>query len=511
MPNLEVYLRDHLPQLVSIGKAWQALGARAFGIFAEDRPFFVWPNGYPFDETALSVDLPHPSDDERLGELRISGLTDAAAVARLRADAALISQLVNLNQEVRHLTADLVSSVNQQLTMYRIGRSLRNYPTVADALEAMVAEAQQIGRARGCFALFVPADPHEAVIKQAPGTQAPPALIWQLFWELQVRQQLLHLPSPDCAVSLTPAIENAIILPVMVQGELIAALGFINRPGGFHTPDLKLAHALADQMSAQIEHIVLSQAALEQTRMRSEMTLARRVQSELLPTSIPSVGGLDLYAASRPALQVGGDFFDFVCEGERPLIITVGDVTGKGLSAALLMTMSRMALRSKAQFLPYPTPADVMRKSNEDLYDDFARIGVFATVFVGQYDPRTRQLAYANAGHAPVLYRPVDGETVLLQADSTAIGILPVSLAQNQTLLIRPGDVLVIATDGFNEARNPDDELFGIERLMACLDRLAAEPAHAIAEGLFAAVAEFGAGQPQDDDQTLIVIKGVTL
>ncbi|RMD81683.1 MAG: serine/threonine-protein phosphatase, partial [Chloroflexi bacterium] len=163
---------------------------------------------------------------------------------------------------------------------------------------------------------------------------------------------------------------------------------------------------------------------------------------------------------------------------------------------------------SKAQFMPSPTPASVMRQSNEDLYNDFTRIGVFATVFVGQYEAERREIAYVNAGHAPVIYRPRSGNAELLLADNTAIGILPVNHFQNRYLPLRPGDLLVVATDGFSDARNVDDEMFGIERLLVAIDELAERSAREIADGLFSAIDRFSAGHPQDDDQTLIVLKG---
>jgi sigma-B regulation protein RsbU (phosphoserine phosphatase) len=297
-------------------------------------------------------------------------------------------------------------------------------------------------------------------------------------------------------------------VPIWVRGSIMASLGLANRPGGFGTPDTKLVRAIADQASAQIERMLLYQEMFDQAKLRTEMDLARRVQLDLMPRNLPAVPGLDLYATSRPALQVGGDFFDFIVGEGRPFLFSLGDVTGKGLSAALLMTMTRSAIHSKAQFMPDPTPEAVMRQSNEDLFNDFTRVGVFATAFVGQYEPGAQQILYANAGHSPVIYRPFDGEPRLLRADSTAIGILPVCHCRNQSVRMRPGDLLVVATDGFSDARNAHDEMFDIERLIELIDQLATQPACAIADAMFETVDRFGGGRNQDDDQTLVVIKG---
>jgi sigma-B regulation protein RsbU (phosphoserine phosphatase) len=109
-----------------------------------------------------------------------------------------------------------------------------------------------------------------------------------------------------------------------------------------------------------------------------------------------------------------------------------------------------------------------------------------------------------------VIYRPRDGNPVLLRADSTAIGILPISHCRNQVLALRPGDLLVVATDGFSDARNMDEELFDLDRLIDLVDRLAERSPREIAEEMFETVNRFCAGHPQDDDQTLVVIKGAT-
>jgi sigma-B regulation protein RsbU (phosphoserine phosphatase) len=239
------------------------------------------------------------------------------------------------------------------------------------------------------------------------------------------------------------------------------------------------------------------------------MQLAQSVQLNLLPQRPPGVMGLDLWAASHPASTVGGDFYDFILRPDQSLTFTVGDVSGKGMPAALLMAMTRTVIRNKAKSVPSPTPEVVMGLSNEELYHDFTEVSMFATVFVGQYEPDSRELLYANAGHSPVIYCPAGGAARLLRADGTAMGILPKSMSADQRLLLEPGDVLVVGTDGLSEAHNAHDEMFGYDRLLEVVESLAVRPAQAIADGLYQTVNNFSAGQPQDDDQTLVVLKGV--
>jgi sigma-B regulation protein RsbU (phosphoserine phosphatase) len=420
----------------------------------------------------------------------------------------MISYMLQLENELQCMTADLVTSQDQQLALYRLTNTMRDHVTVMETLQALVIEAMRMTKCQAGFAVFVSSTGQEPLLVQSPEDFLSDDVAWRIYWHAHSLEHEVILPEPEGELRCPANVENLLAVPIWVRGTVMAGMGVANRQGGFGTPDIKLVRAIADQASAQIERMLLYQEMFDQARLRTEMDLARRVQLDLMPRQLPKVSGLDLYASSRPALQVGGDFFDFIIGDGRPLLFSLGDVTGKGLSAALLMTMTRSAIHSKAQFMPFPTPEAVMRQSNEDLYNDFTRVGVFATAFVGQYEPGSQRLLYANAGHAPVIFRPFDGPPQLLRADSTAIGILPVSHCRNQTLSMRPGDVLIVATDGFSDARNSRDETFDIERLIDLVDELAPRTAREIADAMFDTVDRFGGGRNQDDDQTLVVIKG---
>jgi sigma-B regulation protein RsbU (phosphoserine phosphatase) len=156
-----------------------------------------------------------------------------------------------------------------------------------------------------------------------------------------------------------------------------------------------------------------------------------------------------------------------------------------------------------------PSPELILRRTNEELYDDFTELSMFATVFIGQYHPERRKLLYANAGHSPVIYCPLNGKARLLQADGTPVGIMPISLSEDHSLDFAPGDVLVVATDGFSEARNPEGKEFGYDEFTALVQTLVDLPAYSLAQRLHQIVEQFSNGEPQSDDQTLVVLKGV--
>jgi serine phosphatase RsbU (regulator of sigma subunit) len=504
---LAAMLNAQYAQFAALAEAWLAMGAAAFGVWSNDHPLACWP---------AEGQLAHPGivapirvGGGIMGDLRVTGMSDPVAQARLKAEAELLAHLIKLEDELQCMTAELVDSQDQLLAMYQLTQSMRRHVTIDETLECLVAEAVRLVRARAGFAMFVPAN-SEPTLVQRPARYMDESRIWNTFWQTHASERDVLLVSDHTLSELPAGVDNLLFIPFGIRGTMMAGLGLINKSGGgFTAPNIKLARAIVEHASAHIEHVLLHLDAVEQTRLQTEVDLARRVQLRLLPQQLPVVDKLDIYACSRPALQVGGDFYDFVAQPDRPFLFSVADVTGKGMAAALLMTMTRTAIHSKASFMPKPTPEIVMKNSNEDLYEDFIQVGMFATAFIGQYHAHSQKLLYANAGHSPVIYRPAGGSARMLEADSTPIGVLRVSLCKDHQVALGPGDLLIVATDGFSEARNPHDEMFGYDRLLELVDQSAGRSARAISDALFEAVDSFGVGRPQDDDQTLVVIKGV--
>jgi len=256
----------------------------------------------------------------------------------------------------------------------------------------------------------------------------------------------------------------------------------------------------------QLPHFSQQLIPADLARLQTEMDLARRVQISLLPKIPPSIPGLDLWGVSHPAKHVGGDFYDFIARPNKSLTFFVGDVCGKGLPAALLMPMTRAILRAEANAQPPPTPESILQGANGILLADLVEVGMFVTAFVGQYDPSSRELLYANAGHSPVIYCPAGGEARLLEADGTALGVLRECFSCNQRLILNPGDVLIAATDGLNEALNSHSERFGVARLLDNVRCLNGQSAVEISSSLLREIRDFSAPEPQADDQTLVVL-----
>jgi sigma-B regulation protein RsbU (phosphoserine phosphatase) len=339
----------------------------------------------------------------------------------------------------------------------------------------------------------------------------PQLRILQLKKSLVNRGESFLCLRSGIAESKSAVFKSLMLIPMKVRGATQAILGLVNKKeGDFMSPDIKLTQTIAAYGAAQIENVLLYQTQIDQTKLQAEMDLARRVQVQLLPEGLPKVPGLDAWANSRPASRVGGDFYTAVERPGEKFTFAVGDISGKGLPAAILMAMTRTILRSNSNGSSTVEiePAGIIDMSNQELYADFYEVSMFATVFVGQYQPTTRTLSYANAGHSPVVYVPVGGEAQLLIADSTPMGVEAWNGAVNQEMGLHKGDVLVIGSDGLNEAQNGQNEMFGYNRLLRLIEDLAHKPARQISADLFQAVDDFSAGHSQDDDQTVVVLKG---
>ena len=245
----------------------------------------------------------------------------------------------------------------------------------------------------------------------------------------------------------------------------------------------------------------------EQERMESELTIARNIQMAMLPTRFPpfpDVPNLNAYGVVIPAKEVGGDLFDFYIR-ENKLFFCIGDVSGKGVPAALVMAMTRSLFRSFSSYLD--SPAQIVNQMNESLTDESNEQNMFVTLFLGTLDLSTGALRYCNAGHdAPVLLG--DGNAPLPVHPNLPLGVLAGFAYTEQEGTLRPGDTLFLYTDGLTEAENSAHELFGQERVLQSVgqwDR--SMTAEQEASAMLEAVNSFVGGAQQSDDLTMFAIR----
>jgi len=251
---------------------------------------------------------------------------------------------------------------------------------------------------------------------------------------------------------------------------------------------------------------VVRKQAQSERRRKSELEIAANVQQKLFPHQVHRLRTVDYAGHCVAAREVGGDYYDFLETGGESLAFVLGDVSGKGVPAALLMANLQACFRSQTA-AALQQPASLLRAVNNHFFDSTAAER-FATLFFGIYDDRTRKLRYVNCGHvAPLLLRPW-GEVIRLEPTATMLGAFRQWRCTEAETAIHPGDVLALYSDGVTEAGIDGEEEFGEERLIRDMRDHQFEPAGAMAQAIVDSVAHFSAGS-RSDDVTVVAIRGV--
>jgi serine phosphatase RsbU (regulator of sigma subunit) len=300
-----------------------------------------------------------------------------------------------------------------------------------------------------------------------------------------------------------------LVVPLVSRGELagLLTLGPRLKSHRYSFDDCRLLAILADTCAPELRHAqrAFTEALLARHRERIEQELqtARLIQESLLPKAVPEVSDWGIAACYRPAREVGGDFYDFLALADRRVGIVLGDVTDKGIPAALVMATTRSMLRAVAA-QPAASPGDVLAQVNELLCADLPA-GMFVTCFYAILDPATGHLQYANGGQDLPYLRQADGVTSELRATGLPLGLMPGSRYEECEAMLSPGCSLLFYSDGLVEAHNPEREMFGFHRLRGLIGEYdgAASP---IAFLLDALATFTGEEWEQEDDITVVTL-----
>jgi sigma-B regulation protein RsbU (phosphoserine phosphatase) len=289
----------------------------------------------------------------------------------------------------------------------------------------------------------------------------------------------------------------------------VLALGNGPRDTPFSQSDFVVFKSIAEQSAFALYNAIIYSEANEKKRLDHDLEIARDIQRVLLPAEPPSVNGFEISGINVPARQVSGDYFDYIKVDEERLGVAIADVSGKGVPASLIMAICRSVLRSQAA--ENPSPADVLRKVNRQLYPDIKE-DMFISMAYLILDHARNGVMLARAGHdAPLLYKRASKKVTPLKPPGMVVGIDSGNVFDRITgdfpVPLERDDCLVLYTDGVTEALDTDGNEFGIERTMQSVLASADNGAQAIITRLIDDLRNFVGSHPQNDDITLIAIR----
>lgn len=404
-----------------------------------------------------------------------------------------IKDQLDYRNVLKELSHDILTTLDSNALKGKINETLKT----AMALE--VAELI-LANPDGSFSLqrnghslsFHPAEEWIALLKEGDGPMG--------FDELTVRvgniQTLDNLRIIDPYL-LIPLQHRENLVGILVLGEKITKMRYT-------AEEMTLLSVLSSQTAIALENASLYQESLEKHRIQEELNLAKEIQQNLLPNAIPTGSTFELAGYNLPSKEVGGDYYDFISIDEQRIGIAIGDISGKGIPAAILMSNLQAALRVSAAQTCHTK--EVMDQVNHQILQTTSP-EKYATFFYGVLDSETLGFEYTNAGHNyPILWRAAD-DPQLLKEGGVIIGVLKQAEFTSQRVQLQSGDLLVLYTDGITEAINPDGEEFGEERLMEIVGDSHRQSAQNVLNTILDAVVDFTHDHLQYDDLTLVTLK----
>jgi sigma-B regulation protein RsbU (phosphoserine phosphatase) len=299
------------------------------------------------------------------------------------------------------------------------------------------------------------------------------------------------------------------LIPMHLQNQTkgLIMLGPKLRGGEYSPADLEFLYSLGNLAIISIENARLFRDALEKQRLEDELKIAREIQQGLLPEKLPTIRGFEIAGINIPSFQVGGDYYDVIEHSERDYVVAIGDVSGKGTPAALLMAGVQAVLRTIA---PLHLPLPIATGRMNDLICMNTHGGKFITFFWGILETESRQFHYVNAGHNPPMLIRKGGLVEKLEKGGLILGIMKsIAPYEEGICQIEPGDVLLMYTDGVSEAMNPRNVDFSEEALEKVAKEARNSSAREIIAKIRAALEVHTEGSPQSDDITMLVLKSV--
>ena len=302
-------------------------------------------------------------------------------------------------------------------------------------------------------------------------------------------------------------IRSVLAVPLSVDERNVFGLIYADSPTWettFTEEHLNILTTLASVASIRVENATLLEERFQRERMERELELATEIQQRFQPSAPPQIDGYEFQGISFSCYEIGGDYYDFIAKPDGKMVVALGDVSGKGTAAALLMSSLHAAIH--AQVAAKSTLDETVVSVNEYLAENTPS-NRFVTLFAAELEPTTGKLSYINAGHNPPLVGKSDGSVVQLPSGGLPLGIMGGAQYDLGSLELNKGEVLVVYSDGVSEAVNPREEEFGIDRLSEVIRKNVSASAAGIRDRVESALSSFTETAPANDDITLVIVK----
>jgi serine phosphatase RsbU (regulator of sigma subunit) len=450
-----------------------------------------------------STSLPEATIALASGDRTTSGLLEAIEDARKKPDQSVVARVAR--------EGDLLALIS------KVGITLLSSSTLEQTLEQIVSLVFEAVPADRC--LLMMRDEHSEELKVAVarlrdrvGEVGEIRVSRNVMDEVVIKGKSVltsdaqHDPRFASGTVVLQGIRSVLAVPLGVA-EKVFGIIYADSPiaeGRFTEDHLKVLTTLASVAAIRVENARLVEARLQQERLERELQLAMEIQQRFQPTAPPTVPGYELQGISFPCYEIGGDYYDFIQREDGRLVIALGDVSGKGTAAALLMSSLHAAIH--AQTGSHDTLVETISAVNRYLAENIPP-NRFVTLFYAELDPGSGALSFLNAGHNPPLIVHAAGTVEQLASGGLPLGIKADADYREGRTHLQLGDVLVIYSDGVTEAASPNGEEFGPTRLYEVVSRNVDASAAGIRDRIESALTKFSQGTQAADDITLVIVK----
>jgi serine phosphatase RsbU (regulator of sigma subunit)/HAMP domain-containing protein len=440
----------------------------------------------------------------------------------------LLAYIFNsMRNNLRLHMRDKEDRIRQLSALHSLGKVTASFYDLNSLLKAIVSTAAEVMSSSKCSITVINDETKELEIRTALGldkddTENPEAIIEHTIPKGggQINEYVIKKGEPllvtdikndnrfkNMSTSEEYKTSSFVVVPLKVNDDIIGTLSLTERKDKtrYTRDDLKLLTVLASQVAMAIENAKLHERTLEQNRITRELEISNHIQMNMLPTVFPTVENIDIAASSTPAKKVGGDYYDIIKLSDSLTALAIGDVSGKGMPAALLMVEIRTIIQARAQ--DTIDSREVIKKVNQIITLD-AEPGMYATLFYGIYDSEKGRLLYTNAGHNyPLLFKKNSQGYESLETTGMFVGMFDNPPYREAEVELTTGDLIVFYTDGVTEAQNTGGEMYGLKRLCKVIEKNRDKNSAEVKQAILDSVDTFTKDTEQGDDLTLMVIR----